>query len=162
LRNWSLFLLKKIAGSIKRFIILLTLFLAGVKMTQKHGHYTKKIALASLCAIIILIVNATAAPSQMSGYMVPVAGMSLPGGSAFVTQSNSVASLSAAVPQVKNTIKPTVQTWQTVTVPAYNRQTWLPGDQLVSSYALLASSGKGFWYPGGMAASMGGGGCGGS
>jgi len=59
--------------------------------------------------------------------------------------------------------KPVIAVWQpdvVVTTPA--RQTFIPENQLLSSYASLISSGSVFSYPGGMAATMGGGGCGGS
>jgi hypothetical protein len=59
--------------------------------------------------------------------------------------------------------KPVVVVWQpdvVATAPA--RQSFVPENQLLSSYASLISSGSVFSYPGGMAATMGGGGCGGS
>ena len=59
--------------------------------------------------------------------------------------------------------KPVVAVWQPaaiISVPA--RQTLVSENQLVSTYASLISSGSSFSYPGGMAATMGGGGCGGS
>jgi hypothetical protein len=59
--------------------------------------------------------------------------------------------------------KPVVAVWQPaaiISVPA--RQTLVSENQLVSTYAALISSGTSFSYPGGMAATMGGGGCGGS
>jgi hypothetical protein len=59
--------------------------------------------------------------------------------------------------------KPVVTVWQPailVSTPAH--QTLVSENQLLSSYASLISSGSVISYPGGMAATMGGGGCGGS
>jgi hypothetical protein len=59
--------------------------------------------------------------------------------------------------------KPVVAVWQpTAIISAPARQTLVSENQLVSTYAALISSGSSFSYPGGMAATMGGGGCGGS
>ena len=52
--------------------------------------------------------------------------------------------------------------WQSATSFPELHQTMVPEEQLISQYAALTSSGNGMFYPGGMAATMGGGGCGGS
>jgi hypothetical protein len=59
--------------------------------------------------------------------------------------------------------KQIVAVWQpAIIISSPARQTLVSENQLISSYAALISSGSSFAYPGGMAATMGGGGCGGS
>jgi hypothetical protein len=59
--------------------------------------------------------------------------------------------------------KPVVAVWQpAIIISSPARQTLVSENQLISSYAAFISSGSVSSYPGGMAATMGGGGCGGS
>jgi len=100
-----------------------------------------------LCCMAFACPGSAAKPGNQQGMW--VSGYSTTGTGAFLTSYSSQ--------------KPVVTLWQpAVVVSAPARQSLVPENTLLSSYASLINSGNVFSYPGGMAATMGGGGCGGS
>jgi hypothetical protein len=126
-------------------------------MGQQYGLSKKRIGLFLLYALMIPVaITAAPVPMLLNSY---TDTSSYSSGASAIFQSYTLGSISGSIPVFYDAPGAFTTKWQSMNIPSYDRETWTSENQLISSYNLLAKNGKGISYPGGMAATMGGGGC---